>query len=402
MRPALVVALLLCTACAPVTAPGPSPSSAPPSATPKAVKSDTPSAASPSAVAIPAPAGFTPSRPAPGIEGEVALNRWGVWWVSTDKLSVSYDGGRTWAVFPPPPGIPADSVAVTVRRDHTVWVASGQGGAVHVFRRAEGAGAWTPVDLPPRLKQDQWNSKGFSGAFAEGADGTFGILVTAHLSMNTVESALYTSADGGRTFASPVRADGRMDSFGIATTPALLSPTDAVAVTGPGMVGVAYTTDTGKTWTRSRVEGLPQGLRTDFKGLDVVDGHLELVGETADAQAENVSYRLFESRDGGRTFQPAAAPVDGDWQRGASLGSTRWIVPYAGGSVRVSADSGVTWTMVDAPSLPRGTGSVALTSATAATAVVAAEGCETFKNNCWRRTTLYATTDGGHTWAPLP
>ena len=212
---------------------------------------------------------------------------------------------------------------------------------------------------------------------------------------------LFASTDDGRSFTAPPNERPASTQHGRPGGGALrLSETMVVTGMEPAEKWATVTRDGGVHWSESNIQGLPPGTHTDIMRLWQMHGRVEMLVEVFSEGNVTSTFRVFASDDGARTFHPVGTDVT-DLAPPVVAGASLWSLAKGGGSLRVSQDGGATWATIDAPTLPPAL-SLAFTSDKSATALVGSGGCVSFKQDCWSRSVLYATTDGGHTWSPLP
>jgi len=384
------------------------------------VTSATPSLATPSATPTPTPTPTptaTPTQSAgPNIatpnylQGTVGMNGTAAWAMSDSGLSLSQDGGRTWASVALPSGVKASSVlAVSAETGRAIWLAVGSSNGVLMYRK-DGTSAWTgPTPLIP-----SWSTTTAAGVAGQsiqsasvtpGPSGLVTVTETIGLGNSTAAEALFVSTDDGLTYAPhPSRAQ---DSGPYWSSVVLATPQAGALVSGSGTNphDVNYTIDGGATWVGATVTGLPASGVGDYElgHLVLAGSDIELPVTTFALGSSDYTFLLLVSHDGGATFAPAGpgiASVGKAFGAFDSLDQVSWAV-FDAAKIRESTDGGKTWTTVAAGGLPAGVTSIHLTSATTATAVVAEAGCDSNKTNCYNRTYLVATTDGGQTWVNI-
>lgn len=377
-----------------------------------AVATASPSLPTPSATPTPsAPPSAAPNTVAPHyLQGTVGMNGSSAWAMSDVGLSLSQDGGRTWSDVALPSGVKASSVlAVSSETGRALWLAAGSSNGVLMYRK-QGASAWTgPTPLIP-----SWSTTTAAGVTGQpiqsasvtpGPSGLVSVTETIGLGNSTAAEALFVSTDDGLTFAPhPAKAQvygSYWSSVVFATSQ------DGALISGAGTNPheINYTTDGGATWAVATVTGLPASGVGDYElgQLVLAGSDIELPVTTFALGSNDYTFVLLVSHDGGANFAPAGAGVPSVGKAfGAfdSLDQVSWAL-FDVASIRESTDGGKTWTTVAAGGLPAGVTSIHLTGATSATAVVAEAGCDSNKTNCYNRTYLVATTDGGHTWVNI-
>jgi hypothetical protein len=351
---------------------------------------------------IPTPSGWTPSAPEHGMDGRVSLKGSGAWWPHGKTMTISYDGGRSWRSVALPAALSADDVDdTTMLDDATLWLTVRGNDAARVYSLGRTSSAWTRARLQsvfPALTPGEQERASFN----ESAPGLLSLTLVVQSTMNSGSSALLTSADG-LSFTAPTAEKPSDNEHGWAQGGVQLSRTDAVTVIAPGMTFVYWTGDGGVTWSPSLVAGRPPADgRLDVMRCWLDGPRIEFMAAIVLAGAESSTYQIYASDDRGRTFRPLGPSFPEGAGMPVALGASLWMAPYAGGAVDVTYDGGATWRHIETPTLPGGVLAIGRVSETSATAAVEFSGCITFKDNCWNKTVLYATTDDGRTWSALP
>ncbi len=379
------------------------------------VATASPSLATPSPSASPSATHSAAHSAAPNVvaphylQGTVGMNGSSAWAMSNSGLSLSQDGGRTWSDVALPTGVNATSVlAVSAETGRALWLAVGSSNGVLMYRK-QGASAWTgPTPIIP-----SWATTGAAGVtgpiqnatITPGPSGLVTVTETIGLGNSTAAEALFVSTDDGLTYtAQPSRAQ---DSGPYWSSVVFATPQDGALISGAGTYphDINHTTDGGATWVAATVTGLPAASAGAYElgQLVLAGSDIELPVTTFALGSNDYTFLVLVSHDGGATFGPAGpgvASVAKAFGAFDSLDQVSWAV-FDPAAIRESTDGGQTWTTVAASGLPAGVVSIHLTSATSATAVVAEAGCDSNKTNCYNRTYLVATTDGGQTWVNI-
>ena len=184
--------------------------------------------------------------------------------IAATYLYATHDGGRTWAGQDLP--LPADVVALDVR-------------------------VWAPVFLGRSDALLPVQAIDLTGPIGRPGSG--------------VRNLLLRSADGGRTWSSPVELPGGLDLGG----ELLLSPSHWLIGSGPNL---RETIDGGRSWTTRRVLA-GDGSALTLAPWDVIDQHTiwSQVGAGG----------LVRSLDGGKSWAAVRPPVAGDLRRKPLPGS---------------------------------------------------------------------------------
>ncbi len=306
------------------------------------------------------------------------------------RLVRTTDGGRTWLPVPAP--TPAGSGLHFADANHGWMVGARCAGStpcrIGIYVTADGGAAWTE-QLATNVPVDQG---GGTLAFAGPAHGWALIDDTAYCSMGGCWGALYRTTNGGRTWSKLQPVDRwHMTAIdtppGFPGQPAFTSaqagwiPIEAGA--GPGVGGVAWTVDGGRTWTRAGQRRL-----WDIHAVATSDGSTVWAIGDRHGDEPTTSY-LIRSTDGGGTWAqvlPALSPLTTvdfiDAAHGYGIG-----LPSDPGAVLATADGGHAWRLVG-----RITGGAPTTASFV--------GRRGWVGDASGR--ILRSADGGHTWIPLP
>jgi hypothetical protein len=327
------------------------------------------------------------------------------WILSAGGLSVSQDGGRSWTAVALPDRMPSSSVlAVSAALGRAVWLAAVEGDGIRLYRKAEAAASWSSTPLMP-----SWPAiSGVSGQPIESAILTPGPagLVTVAETIGTgnfnASTSLFVSTDDGKTFVQhppPVSNDAAALYWDSVT---FVTPSSGVVDLRAGTADpteLLHTSDGGATWLKVS----PATISTfdnRYYGKPVIVGsdiEVPMSSWTADG---TTTFSLMVSHDGGATFAPLGTPLQVGAYTASSdtLGQVTWVVAGAVSTIYETSDAGQTWTSVT-PAGVQYVGDFHLTGPASATAVIGESGCNGFKTDCWSRSYLVATTDGGRTWS---
>jgi photosystem II stability/assembly factor-like uncharacterized protein len=389
-----------------------------PGASPTSSPSPQPSSPSPGASSSPArptsqasgtsPAP-TPLPPGPDVQADGLLDAQHGWAVVGHRLWVTADGGSTWQDVTPPAGF-ATAVAdyllgVDFADAQHGWVAINEAftsgsdasyGRVDIWRTTDGGRTWSKAQLPkavfhpfgeimPQVQLD-FLDPGHGFAFLSG-----------NSAKGLNDSDLYWTADGGMTW-SPDRPTGT-GSVGIEGSVGFATATDGVIVNALHGAGIVVTHDGGRTWIDATLTPpAAPGMQLFFAQPVFFDGRSGLVSIDFQSDTSSVTH-VYRTSDAGSSWTLAATPPTGV-SAISFLDPQRWI-GIDGLEVVRTADGGQTWVRTPAVGPPGAPESFLMTDAQHGSVLVGMNVCLTFKSNCSSRTGLYATVDGGSTWAQL-
>ena len=229
---------------------------------------------------------------------------------------------------------------------------------------------------------------GRTSAGATGRSGAVGMLQTADFHALAFSpddpgvvffghhNGLMRSTDGGHTWA-PLIERPNFDAMNLAVSRA--SPR-RVYLAGHDVFEMSI--DGGRTW---------QPVSHDLPGTDI-HGFAMSPDDASRLYAFVVPYGLFESSDGGQSWERATGQVPGDVMALGAAGGTPEVL-YAGGmrsGLLRSADGGATWMRLSLGDAPRGVMTIAVDATSRQTIYVGGGGG------------LYKSADNGASWRKLP
>jgi photosystem II stability/assembly factor-like uncharacterized protein len=372
-------------------------------------------------VALTALAGCGPAASTPGtasaeaippsahlLSGSFGFSGASSWLLSTAGLSTSDDGGRTWTVRQLPDGAGAASVAaVASAPGRRIWLAVPGTDSIELYSMPLAGSVWSNALLVPT-----WPAEAAGGGppnsmvIAPGPGALVAVAATITPNGTGSYSTVFVSTDDGDTFVQHPGPAGSLASA-VWTDAAFVTAQSGMVVTGGSPAQLIFTADAGASWSKSSTASLPPA-GSYFFGVPVIAGsdiELPLIGlATGTGGKSGATFSLLVSHDGGATFEgPLGSTLALDtYGRPAtgSLGGATWVAPYDGGRVYETADEGRTWTAVAASGLPLGVSSIDLTGPASATALIGLAGCPGFQEDCWTRSYVVVTSDGGRTWSP--
>jgi photosystem II stability/assembly factor-like uncharacterized protein len=386
----------------PTSSPSPQPSSPSPSASPSPARPTSPASGT-----SPPP---TPLPPGPDVQAGSLVDPLHGWAVVDHRLWVTGDSGSTWRDATPPGGFAAADANFLlgvhfVDAQHG-WVAinetftSGSDpsyGRVDIWRTSDGGQAWTKAQLPKAVRnqfgeimpqvQLDFLDAGHGFAFLSG-----------NSAKGRNDSDLFWTADGGRTWSAD-RPTGTGNA-GIEGTVGFATAADGVIVNALHGNGIVVTHDGGRTWADATLD-LPSGSAGAqlFFGQPVYfDGRSGLVSIDFQVDTSSVA-RVYRTSDAGSSWTIAATLPTGV-SAISFLDPQRWI-GFNGSEVVRTVDGGQTWVRSPAVGPPGAPESFLMADAQHGSVLVGMNVCLTFTSNCSSRTGLYATVDGGSTWAQL-
>jgi photosystem II stability/assembly factor-like uncharacterized protein len=379
----------------------PQPSSPSPSASPSPARPTSQASGT-----SPAP---TPLPPGPDVQAGGLTDPLHGWAVVGHRLWVTADGGSTWRDVTPPVGFGSglgNPHGVAFLDAQHGWVAINEAftsgsdpsyGRVDIWRTSDGGQAWTKAQLPKAVRnqfgeimpQVQFDFLDAGHGFA---------FLSGNSAKGRNDSDLFWTADGGRTWSAD-RPTGDGD-LGIEGTIGFATANDGVIVNALHGSGIVVTHDGGMTWADA-IFALPPGSAGAqlFFGQPVyVDGRSGLVSIDFQIDTSSVA-RVYRTSDAGSSWTIAATLPTGV-SAISFLDPQRWI-GFNGSEVVRTVDGGQTWVRSPAVGPPGAPYSFLMADAQHGSVLVGMNVCLTFKSNCSSRTGLYATVDGGSTWAQL-
>ncbi len=351
--------------------------------------------AAPSTPASPSASG-PQTRDLPGL---VSFFGSSAWMLLDSGLSVSDDAGRTWRTLDLPSGVASSAVGVVAMAPgRPVWLAVHSGDGYRLYRKANGAAAWSSVLLTP-----SWALLPSTSGTADmvkvtpGPGGLVTVAETMSGGSTSAVTSLFVSTDDGKSFTEhPPRSGSVANMYWDSVT--LVTPQTGVVIAGPSTYPHVFlhTSDGGTTWSESRVSGLPAAPNYTPGTPMLIGSDIQVPVTICGADCNTSTFVLLVSHDGGATFSPQGVAVPAGGNSG-SLGPITWVWT-GGGILQETTDGGQTWTAITAVGLPINVSSLDLTSPSSATAVIVDSGCAGFKTDCLYRNYLVGTTDGGRTW----
>jgi photosystem II stability/assembly factor-like uncharacterized protein len=389
----------------PGASPTPSASPQPSSPSPSA----SPSPARPTSQASGTSPAPTPLPPGPDVQAGGLVDPLHGWAVVGHRLLVTADGGSTWRDVTPPGGF-ATADANFLLGVHFVdaqhgWVAINEAftrgsdasyGRVDIWHTTDGGQTWTKAQLPkavfnqfgeimPQVQLDFLDA-GHGFAFLSG-----------NSAKGRNDSDLFWTADGGKTWSAD-RPTGTGNA-GIEGTVGFATATDGVIVNALHGAGIVVTHDDGRTWIDATLTPpAASGMQLFFAQPVFFDGRSGLVSIDFQSDTSSVTH-VYRTSDAGSSWTLAATPPTGV-SAISFLDPQRWI-GIDGLEVVRTADGGQTWVRSPAVGPPGAPESFLMADAQHGSVLVGMNVCLTFKSNCSSRTGLYATVDGGSTWAQL-
>ena len=363
---------------------------------------------------IPSPNPSTSVTPSPTASphflsyGQVGFHGASGWMVGASTLSITRDGGRTWAEMALPSGVISSRVvAVETAPGRPVWLAMLEGAGVRLYRWAVGGAAWSAVYLDPAIPATEGPIQ--ATTITAGPGRLVTVAATVGIGTSAADESLFVSTDDGAAFVRHLPTSGNAHTYWHSVT--FVDAKSGVVAVGPGTspgVALIHTTDGGTTWSDTRVSGLPS-VGYYYLGMPAIVGSDIVVTATTWTQdGTDSSTYILVSHDRGATFavSGAALPVGNDpGPVTTTLGGVTWVSaspsPSGTDSIFETSDAGKTWTSVTPTGLPVGGWEIFLTGPSSAVAMVVENGCAGFKTGCWSRSYLMGTTDGGRTWTNL-
>jgi photosystem II stability/assembly factor-like uncharacterized protein len=351
------------------------------------------------------PAVAQPTESQPPEERVVGRKGSAAWVITTQGVSVSEDGGRTFAQVPLPATVAPTAIAAVTVVPGTTWLASvGPGRSVTVYGRV--SGSWSPgVQLTPDWPADLGGAeKNPPGVSIIPSGNQVVVMTQLGLSHSISIPRMFVSEDGGVTFAQrvlPVPSD-----FNTRWNAIAMSGTNAVAAIGELDSQVIHSSDAGSTWAPSTLRGIAPGA-------DIAVGTPVFAGATiylpvTQLVSDKGTFTLLRSTDGGAVFDALGAEPLALGDLGlatplpvAAAGANWWLVSPITGAVYRSPDNGLTWSATGG-AVPPYALDIAATDSENASATIVHNTCATGKTDCSSDQYSVITSDGGKTWTRVP
>jgi photosystem II stability/assembly factor-like uncharacterized protein len=378
----------------------PAPSAAPPTASPT----------SSALLGSPAP---TPLPPGPDVQAAGLISPTDGWALvptgpPTDPMRSSTlyftaDGGATWrSAAVPGPATGTGVLGVAFADTSRGWLATldstdPRSTVFDVWRTTDGGRTWQKAVLPEGAnRSDTMGSVVFS------------ILDPQHLFLlvqggmpNGWVSDLYASADGGRTWS-----PDRMTGAGVTGAVAFADAEHGVIAGGAPGDRLFATADAGRSWERVTVP-VPPGADPASTGMWSAPTFFDATHGALVANYGNgagpMAFGVLVTHDAGASWAlvfNASQTATNDVPV-AFPGPTDWVAVLDDTTLLTTTDAGATWTRQPTVGLPAGPQSLQFADAQHLWALVPMSVCLGSKTDCSSRVGLYATSDGGRTWAAL-
>jgi photosystem II stability/assembly factor-like uncharacterized protein len=322
------------------------------------------------------------------------------WALTTDRLARTQDGGSTWSDITPA-GLAASALAdVFFLSSQKGWLATPAaraetGSVIGIYRTLDGGTTWVPVG-PVNA------SPAASGqTYLEFVDDLHGwAVVEWETSSNFSKGQLFFTADGGLTWTEL--------SVPIAAPVEFSSLTVGLVAGGPQGDELYVTHDGGGTWNETRlplppaVDAAKVLLGTTYC-LDAADPFGVCVQPASILQPPGETH-IYVTVDGASTWEDVGSfpiPTDAAGVPLDVVDEQTWIfVTQNPPRLFETANRGKDWDIVSPNGLP-GADEVDFASPAVGWATYGSGGCAGFKTDCTYTTKLFATVDGGQTWAEL-
>jgi photosystem II stability/assembly factor-like uncharacterized protein len=329
--------------------------------------------------------------------------------VGGSAIRVSTDGGDTWsAARPLPAGASALRVSfVDAQRGWSVAsAATSSTTSLVMYRTSDGGQTWQSSPLGSMaVRPGSWTAD-WEFHFADADHGfvrTFGVNDPAIEPMPYSNCVQSTTDDGGVTWSAPASVSCAQND------PTWVTDTFGYAQDAGAPVDLALTLDGGRTWTTGK---LPIDASETGWGIEL------LVAEPGRLRAEvgfvpktgpdpRQRHVVYDSTDGGATWSKAYDHDAGeDIQVLAASGFDRWFArtnAHGGdaSSLIASDDGGRTWSQIESPFVPS-MGPMRWWDSRRG--IVQGFTCPNggTSESCSNHSTVYITSDGGHTWHQVP
>jgi hypothetical protein len=357
----------------------------------------------------PASSGSTPANPGRAFSSRVGLGHGIGWQVSSDGLSLSSDGGRTWRTALLPDGVTASQIAaVVVTPGRGTWLAATSAAGVSLYAGLDPDPVSAPTSAwkvrllaPSKVEGLDINGLQPQVAIVPGPGHLVVVSETYMWSMSSGATWLYISTDDGITFVEHAPSP-RGAVYGAWDSMAFDGGTSGLAVTGLASANLFRTSDGGGTWSQVAMAMLPDPNHRAF-GSPLNDGSKMLLPVVLFSDDGTARFEILATQDGGASFAAGESVGIGGASLVASdnLGAVVWAIPSSGDFAFLSSDDGRTWSSIPTKGLPSGVVSIAARDGSSATAEIQQGGCKAAKTDCWQQWELFTTVDGGRNWVPV-
>ncbi len=317
------------------------------------------------------------------------------WALVDGALLWTDDAGERWTSIGSPAWMDGTLLDITFYDAEHGWAAvlPAQGGALNLWRTADGGKTWTAGSLP------ETDTSGVKNAILEFADAQSGWVSVQYPSGAAFSrGALYLTQDGGETWQwLELPAAGRV-RFTDAQHGWL-----AGGVSGSELYATA---DGGQTW--QLVSAVDAHEKVSY-GLPVLNGTGSVLLPVVTRGADGARLDFYSAIVGTDSWRlVSSTPIPGDGETAPALipaGDGQWALPLADGSLaRVRADGQMSL-QSPAGSLPDGWTIVQFAGSDAAWAVTWSGECSGEKSSpgfsCVQRSGLSQSSDGGRSWVRL-
>lgn len=315
------------------------------------------------------------------------------WALSAQGLLLSDDGGATWRSAAAP-GDPSSYVTAARSGSDVVWLASiSSDGGVALEHSTDGGKSWSTTDVTTVPAGQQVDARLSLNSPTTGA-----VVVSVPQTAMSGDSRLFVSTDAGRTFtaARELPVEGAV---------AFTSPTAGILVGSEAAADQVFsTTDGGVSWQRSTVS-IPEA--DWLVGAPLTDSLLPITLQATDRHAQ-AQFMLASSGGGAGGFRPVGVTVSlaGDTSTASPLpatvhGENVWVLDGQTSTLATSSDLGRTWSVTPTTGLPAGVIWLAQPTPSTGLAMVSSGQCAGKKSQCSQVTSIYRSSDDGHTWIPV-